>query len=192
MFLANRCCHVIVDRLKFAFDANVKFGRDEELADEEDDDLEEDDDFEEEVTLKEMTRIRIGRVVVKRADPQLRDGLIPLAVLLAIGLVQDLILHATPSSGTCRTNRAGFPKSLRNVKVWAKKLERGSMRWERESNVLAIQWVDNKAVSLLTSIDSANEKAFATRRTKQHRASDPDNPALHRGLLILLLILGRK
>jgi hypothetical protein len=40
------------------------------------------------------------------------------------------------------------------------------MRWERESNVLAIQWVDNKAVSLLTSIDSANEKAVARRRTK--------------------------
>jgi hypothetical protein len=35
-----------------------------------------------------MMRIRIGRgrVVVKRADPQLRDGLIPLAVLLAIGV----------------------------------------------------------------------------------------------------------
>ena len=55
------------------------FYSDEEPADEEDDDPEvddEDQDWE-------------GRVVVKRADPQLRDGLIPLAVLLAIwvGLV---------------------------------------------------------------------------------------------------------
>ncbi|CAB4027206.1 Hypothetical predicted protein, partial [Paramuricea clavata] len=76
---------------------------------------------------------------------------------------------------------------MRNVKVWAKKLKRGSMRWERESDVLALQWVDNKPVSLLTSIDSANDTMPVTRRTKtrgvydkQHRASDPDNPDLHR------------
>jgi hypothetical protein len=107
-------------------------------------------------------------VVMKLVDPYLGQGYHVFFdnFFTSPKLVEDLFLHATPSSGTCRTNREGFPKSLRDVKVWAKKLKRGSMRWERESNVLAIQWVDNKAVSLLTSIDSANEKAVARRRTK--------------------------
>ena len=55
---------------------------------------------------------------------------------------------------------------MKNVKEWAKKIQRGSMRWERESNVLTLQWVDNKPVSLVTSIDSANESVVVTRRTK--------------------------
>ena len=81
-------------------------------------------------------------------------------------LVQDLFLNGTPSSGTCKHSRAGFPKSMLNVKAWARKLKRGSMRWVRESNVLTLQWVDNRPVSLITSIDSANDKVVAKRRTK--------------------------
>jgi hypothetical protein len=61
---------------------------------------------------------------------------------------------------------------MRNVKVWAKKLKRGSMRWERESDVLALQWVDNKPVSLLTSTDSANDTMPVTRRTKTRGVYD--------------------
>ncbi|XP_028418086.1 piggyBac transposable element-derived protein 4-like [Dendronephthya gigantea] len=82
-------------------------------------------------------------------------------------LVQDLFSLGTPSSGTCRVDREGFPISMKNAKEWARKRMRGSMRWERESNVLTLQWVDNKTVSLVTSIDSANEKVVATRRTKK-------------------------
>jgi hypothetical protein len=81
-------------------------------------------------------------------------------------LVEDLFMNGTPSSGTCKINRAGFPKSMKDVKVWAKKLKRGSMRWARESNVLTLQWVDNRPVSLITSIDSANDKKDVERRTK--------------------------
>ncbi|CAB4041968.1 Hypothetical predicted protein, partial [Paramuricea clavata] len=79
---------------------------------------------------------------------------------------QALFMNGTPSSGTCKTNREGFPKCMKEVKVWARRLERGSMRWARESNVLTLQWVDNRPVSLITSIDSANDKKDVERRTK--------------------------
>jgi hypothetical protein len=107
-------------------------------------------------------------VVMKLVDPYLGQGYHVFFdnFFTSSKLVQELFLHATPSSSTCRTNRTGFPKSMSNVKVWAKKLERGSMRWERESDVLALQWVDNKPVSLLTSIDSANDTTPVTRRTR--------------------------
>ena len=81
-------------------------------------------------------------------------------------LVHELFLNKTPSSGTARVYSEGFPEGLKNVKAWAKKEERGAMRWEREANVLTLQWVDNKPVSLLTSIDSANEKVVVKRRMK--------------------------
>lgn len=41
------------------------------------------------------------------------------------------------------------------------------MRWKRESNVLTVQWIDSKPVSLLTTIDSANDKVEVKRRTKK-------------------------
>ena len=34
------------------------------------------------------------------------------------------------------------------------------MRWERDPPCLALQWVDNKVVSLLTTIDNANDKVM--------------------------------
>ena len=48
----------------------------------------------------------------------------------------------------------------------AKKLERGSMHWERDPPCLALQWVDNKAVSIVTTLDSANDKVSAIRKSK--------------------------
>ena len=99
-------------------------------------------------------------------------------------LVSDLFLHGTPSSGTVRTNRVGFPKSLADVKVWARRKKRGTMRWERDSNVLTVQWIDTKPVSLLTTIDSANEKVEVTRRAKKdgkfQEISVPQPLAFHR------------
>ena len=99
-------------------------------------------------------------------------------------LVSDLFLHGTPSSGTVRTNRVGFPKSLADVKVWARRKKRGTMRWERDSNVLTVQWIDTKPVSLLTTIDSANEKVEVTRRAKRdgkfQEISVPQPLAFHR------------
>ena len=99
-------------------------------------------------------------------------------------LVHDLFLSGTPSSGTIRIKRVGFPKTLSDVKVWARRKARGEMRWERESNVLTVQWIDNKPVSLLTTIDSANDKVEVKRRTKKQGKFEelcvPQPLAIHR------------
>ncbi len=83
-------------------------------------------------------------------------------------LVKDLFSKGTPSVGTVKPNRKDFPKSLLNVKAWAKKRDRGSVRWVRHSPVLALQWIDSKPVSILTTLHSANDKVSCKRRTKKH------------------------
>ena len=51
------------------------------------------------------------------------------------------------------------------MKVWARRKARGAMRWERESNVLTVQWIENKPVPV--TIHSANGKVEVKRRTKK-------------------------
>jgi hypothetical protein len=75
----------------------------------------------------------------------------------SVKLVKDLFQNGTPSCGTVAENRVDFPKSMKGKKSWAKKAKRGDMRWERLDCCLVQQWKDNKAVSILSSIDSANE-----------------------------------
>lgn len=40
------------------------------------------------------------------------------------------------------------------------------MRWERDGPCLALQWIDNKVVSLLTTIDNANGRIQVNRKSK--------------------------
>ena len=82
-------------------------------------------------------------------------------------LVQDLFECKLPSSGTTCENRRGFPVTLKDGKQWARKVDRGSMRWQREGNLLALQWKDTKVVTMLTTIDNASEYVNVTRKIKQ-------------------------
>ena len=50
----------------------------------------------------------------------------------SVQLVKHLFSLRTPSTGTAAENRRGFPVGMKNKKKWAKKKERGSMRWERD------------------------------------------------------------
>ena len=59
-----------------------------------------------------------------------------------------------------------FQLVSKNSKEWAKRRERGSMHWERDSPCLALQWVDNKVVSVLTTIDNANDYGQINRKCK--------------------------
>lgn len=40
------------------------------------------------------------------------------------------------------------------------------MRWSRDGDILAVQWVDNKLVTMLSSIDNANEYVEVKRKKK--------------------------
>ena len=41
------------------------------------------------------------------------------------------------------------------------------MRWERDKDLLFVQWNDNKPVTLLSSIQDANTNYVAQRRSKE-------------------------
>ena len=64
-------------------------------------------------------------------------------------------------------NKKGFPGSLMDVKQWAIKAKRGDMRWERDKDLLLVQWNDNKPVTLLSTIHDANTDYVAQRRSKE-------------------------
>ena len=109
-------------------------------------------------------------VVVKLMQPFLNQGyrLFVDNFYTSITLFKTLFTQGTPATGTVIETRRGFPLALKNGKEWARKKERGSMRWEWDAPVLALQWIDNKVVSLLTTIDNANDKIQVQRKTKKN------------------------
>ena len=84
----------------------------------------------------------------------------------SVQLVQDLFKLEILACGTTSENRRGFPLSMKNGKKWAKGKERGSMRWEREGGCLALQWLDNRPVTMLSTINSANSFVLVDRKEK--------------------------
>ena len=84
----------------------------------------------------------------------------------SVKLVKDLFSLGVPSTGTASENRKGFPDSMKKGKLWARKKERGSMRWERDGVCLAQQWKDNRVVTILSSIENANDFVMAEKKEK--------------------------
>lgn len=89
-----------------------------------------------------------------------------LTTFVLVTLIKDLFARGVAATGTILESRRDFPVNLKNSRQWAKGRFRGSMRWERDPPCLAIQWLDNRVVSLLTTIDNANVKDHVTRKVK--------------------------
>ena len=81
-------------------------------------------------------------------------------------LFKTLFTQGVLATGTVMETRRDFPPVLKNSKEWAKGKDRGAMRWEPDPPCLALQWIDNKVVSLLTTIDNANNKIQVNRKSK--------------------------
>ena len=99
-------------------------------------------------------------------------------------LVEDLFERGTLSTGTVKVNRKDFPKCLADVEKWAKTAKRGDVRWVRRSHILALQWIDCKPVSILTTLYSANDQVSCKRKVKKRggsisKASVPQPLAIH-------------
>ena len=99
-------------------------------------------------------------------------------------LVKDLFECGTHSTGTVKVNRKDFPKCLTDVEKWAKTAKRGDVRWVRRSHILALQWIDCKPVSILTTLYSANDHVSCKRKVKKRggsisKASVPQPLAIH-------------
>lgn len=67
-------------------------------------------------------------------------------------LVEDLFGVGIPSCGSAAENRRGFPDIMKKGKELARRKHWGSMRWERDRECLALQWLDNRTVTKLTTI----------------------------------------
>ena len=121
------------------------------------------------VTGQETSKFGLGYdVVMKLIRPFLNQGyhLFVDNFYTSVKLFKDLFAQGVLATGTMRETRRDFPAALKNSKEWAKGKERGSMRWERYPPCLALQWVDNKVVSMLTTIDRANDHGLVNRKTK--------------------------
>ena len=71
-----------------------------------------------------------------------------------------------PSCGTAAENRRGFLDSMKKGKEWARRKDRGKMRWVRDAECLALQWKDNRPVTMLTTIHKADEFVHIQRKQK--------------------------
>ena len=84
----------------------------------------------------------------------------------SLTLFKDLFACGVAATGTALETRRDFPVNLKNGKEWAKNKDRGSMRWERDRPCLALQCLDNKVVSVVTTIDNANVKTEVNRKIR--------------------------
>ena len=77
----------------------------------------------------------------------------------SVKLVCDLFQMKTPACGTTIENHRGYPDSMKNGKKWA-------MRWKRDGKCLAVQWKDNKVVTVLSLFDKGNDYVTASRNAR--------------------------
>lgn len=75
--------------------------------------------------------------------------------------------HGTVAAGTCQVNRKGFPDVLRNAKAYQHRAKRGDMRYVRSSDVLSLQWMDKRCVTVLSTMHDANASIQVNRKVKQ-------------------------
>ncbi|XP_077497366.1 uncharacterized protein LOC144107983 [Amblyomma americanum] len=80
-------------------------------------------------------------------------------------LFEHLLERKTLACGTTRKDRHCFPSELKDV-AWERRAERGDIRWLRDGNVLYMQWKDQRAVNLMSTIHTANQHVPAKRRQK--------------------------
>jgi len=94
---------------------------------------------------------------------------------ISMTLAKHLFQQRKLFTGTILENRKEFPASLKNGKQWAKGKLRGTMHWERDRPVLAMQWVDNKVVSIICTASNSNQKAQVKQKKREGGVWDVNN-----------------
>jgi hypothetical protein len=92
-----------------------------------------------------------------------------------VKLIKDLFQYGIPATGPAAENRKGFPETMKGAKQWARRIERGSMRWSRDGVCLAQQWKDNRPVTILSSIERADNFVTVSRHVKVNGQWQKDN-----------------
>lgn len=85
-----------------------------------------------------------------------------------------IVLHSKGlySCGTVRCNRKGLPSFLKEKA----KLQRGEFQFETKGRVAAVKWMDNKAVTLLSTAHNPKDTAVVARRNKDGTRVDVPCP----------------
>ena len=82
-------------------------------------------------------------------------------------LLKDLFVVGMYACGTIFRNCDGYPQKLKDIKQFNKTAARGGMRWARMSDILCVQWKDNRSISILSTIHMANEETTNTENKSQ-------------------------
>ena len=72
------------------------------------------------------------------------------------------------ATGKILPSRHSFLPALKKSQEWAKGWERQSMHWVRGPPCLVLQWVDNKVVSMITTVGNENEQGQVTCRVRTY------------------------
>ncbi len=78
----------------------------------------------------------------------------PYTWLFLTSALEDLLLQDTAASGTVRTNRRHFPKSLKPA--GGDKQKRGDYQFLYHENLTATRWCDNKDVYALSTLHAGS------------------------------------
>ena len=109
-------------------------------------------------------------VVMKLVQPLINQGyhLYCDNFCTSVKIVKDLFRLMIPATGTVADNRREIPAALKEGTRWANTEKRGSQRWVRDDVCLVLQWKDSRPppVTMLTSIDSANDFVLVDRKEK--------------------------
>lgn len=63
-------------------------------------------------------------------------------------LIDDLKKMNILACGTVNKTRKGFPKDFKDTSVeWGKRASRGNMRWQRDNDIVILEWKDNKLIT---------------------------------------------
>ena len=83
-------------------------------------------------------------------------------------LANSLLSNKSHLVGTVRSNRTGFPQPLKNVKDLERKGKRGDIRYVRDHNIVYVQWLDKRVVTVLSTKHQATARNDAQRIVKQN------------------------
>ena len=97
---------------------------------------------------------------MKQMSPLLQQGyhLYTDNLYTSVALYSDLFEKGIYCCSAITENHKGFPPSMKGGKTWARRKERGDMRWDRKLPCLALQWKENKIVTVLTTVHNASDQ----------------------------------
>ena len=84
----------------------------------------------------------------------------------SVYLMKNLFQHGVIATGTTLQTMKDMLEDFKKGSEWGKEKARGTMRWQRDSPSLVLQWVDSKVVAMISTTVNANDSVQVKRRVK--------------------------